>query len=149
MSSARENGLICIDFQWVPAGKHLQRIICRYLPAGRGVLSRSLQTPLQPWLFYAAQNAERVPLSQESVFLSPYEPVHVWTGWNCLMVGNTNQSGHRGEALSLRKVTTEYEDVLIQTRWDAHKMKYSWARNSRTLKKAQHYMSDIILFRNI
>ena len=42
MSSARENGLICIDFQWAPAGKHLKPIICRYLPAGIGVLSERL-----------------------------------------------------------------------------------------------------------
>ena len=42
MSSARENGLICIDFQWAPAGKHLKPIICRYLPTGIGVLSERL-----------------------------------------------------------------------------------------------------------
>ena len=42
MSSAQENGLICIDFQWAPAGKHLKPITCRYLPAGIGVLSERL-----------------------------------------------------------------------------------------------------------
>jgi hypothetical protein len=87
MSSARENGLICIDFQWVPAGKHLQHIICRYLPAGRGVLSQSLHTPSTALTLTCYREQKEGPTEpiegdSKSLWTGPYmDRVELCDGW--------------------------------------------------------------------